>query len=219
MKPRFSHEQTRALTLTEVLVIIVVVIFLVGFLFPALEAAKRKAQRIACVSNLKQIGMAFRLWEGDNGDKYPMQVSVTNGGAMEVIGAGNADVLWQTMSNEFRSPKILLCPADTGRIVQPISQSLSVTPTSVISSLWTPLETYPQMILDGDDNLLVEWQARSAGHFELSDRHHHRLDQRPASWQRQHRLWPMVHVNQITSHGPELHIVADSVATNRWLIP
>ena len=44
-------------------------------LLPALAAAKRKAQRINCVNNLKQDGLAFRIWEGDNGDKYPMAVS------------------------------------------------------------------------------------------------------------------------------------------------
>jgi hypothetical protein len=44
-----------------------------------------KRQKIRCVNDLKQVGIAFRLWEGDNNDKYPMAVSVTNGGAMELI--------------------------------------------------------------------------------------------------------------------------------------
>ena len=46
-----------------------------GHVLPALAAAKRKAQRINCVNNLKQVGLAFRIWEGDNNDKYPMAVS------------------------------------------------------------------------------------------------------------------------------------------------
>ena len=40
-------------------------------LLPALAAAKKKAQKINCINNLKQVGLAFRIWEGDNGDKYP----------------------------------------------------------------------------------------------------------------------------------------------------
>ena len=116
MQPSFSHQRNRALTRVEVLVVIAVVVLLIGFLFPALEAAKQKTRRIACVNNLKQMGGGFRLWEDNHNDKYPMQVSETNGGAMEWTNTGKAYLLWQTMSNGLRSPKILHCPADTGRI-------------------------------------------------------------------------------------------------------
>ena len=181
MNPRFSHQRNRALTLTEVLVVIVVVIFLIGFLLPALEAAKQKARRIACVNNLKEIGIASRLWEGDNNGKYPMSVSVTNGGAMEVIGAGNAYLLWQTMSNEFHSPKNLHCPADTGRIA---ATNFTIGFSDANVSYFVnqdAAETYPQMILDGDDNLLVDGKPVQPGILNLrtgstiawtKDRHH-----------------------------------------------
>jgi competence protein ComGC len=167
MNPRFSHQRNRALTLTEVLVVIVVVIFLIGFLLPALEAAKQKARRIACVNNLKEIGIASRLWEGDNNGKYPMSVSVTNGGAMEVIGAGNAYLLWQTMSNEFHSPKNLHCPADTGRIA---ATNFTIGFSDANVSYFVnqdAAETYPQMILDGDDNLLVDGKPVQPGILNL----------------------------------------------------
>jgi len=148
-------------------VVIVVVIFLIGFLLPALEAAKQKARRIACVNNLKEIGIASRLWEGDNNGKYPMSVSVTNGGAMEVIGAGNAYLLWQTMSNEFHSPKNLHCPADTGRIA---ATNFTIGFSDANVSYFVnqdAAETYPQMILDGDDNLLVDGKPVQPGILNL----------------------------------------------------
>jgi len=56
---------------------------------PAMDNRSRRIPRLACVNNLRQIGIAYRLWEGDNNGKYPMAVSVTNGGAMELVVTGN----------------------------------------------------------------------------------------------------------------------------------
>ena len=163
MKPRSSNQQTAGLTLVEVLVVIAVVIFLIGFLLPALVAAKQKARRIACINNLKEIGIPSRLWEGDRNDKYPMVISVTNGGAMEVIGSGNAYVLWRTMSNQLSSPKVLHCPADAGHIA---ATNFSIGFSDANISYFVNLdvaETYPQMILDGDSNLQVNGKPVQPG--------------------------------------------------------
>jgi competence protein ComGC len=181
MKLRLSNQQTTALTLTEVLVVIFVIAFAVALLLPALAAAKRKHARIGCISNLKQIGIAYRLWEGDNNDKYPMAVSVTNGGAMELVATGNVAACFQVMSNELSTPKILLCPEDTHRTY---ATNFSTGFSSVnISYFLNPdaVETYPQMILDGDDNLLVDGKPVQPGILNLrssttiawtKDRHH-----------------------------------------------
>jgi prepilin-type processing-associated H-X9-DG protein len=225
MKPRLAHQRNRALTLVEVLVVIAVVIFLIGFLLPALVAAKQKARRIACVNNLKEMGVGFRLWEGNHNDKYPMQVSVTNGGAMELIGAGNAYLLWQTTSNGLHSPKNLHCPADTGRIAATnFSIGFSDANISYFVSL-DAAETYPQMILDGDDNLLVDGKPVQPGILNLrtgttiawtKDRHHGVGNIGMADGS----------VQQVTSEGFQQatkealnSALTPSSATNRWLIP
>jgi competence protein ComGC len=184
MKPRLSNKRTEAFTLAElsvVIAILTILTVLATLLLPPLAASKRKAQRINCVNNLKQIGIAFRLWEGNRGDKYPMQVSVTNDSAMEAIGAGNAYVLWQTMSNELRSPKVLRCPADTDRIAA--TNFTTGFSDANISYFLNPdaVETYPQMIMLGDDNLLVDGKPVQPGILILwtnttiawtKDRHH-----------------------------------------------
>jgi prepilin-type N-terminal cleavage/methylation domain-containing protein len=112
-------KQKAAFTLIELLVVIAIIAILAAMLLPALAAAKRKAQRINCVNNLKEVGLAFRVWEGDNGDQYPMSVPLATGGAQQLVAQngntgpnGGFVAAFLVMSNELSTPKILICTSD-----------------------------------------------------------------------------------------------------------
>src|SRR5436190_12111782 len=76
-----SHTQgvRRAFTLVELLVVIGIIAILVGVLLPALSRARENANRLACMSNLRQVSTAFFMYTGDNKGWFPCCAVFGNG--------------------------------------------------------------------------------------------------------------------------------------------
>ena len=95
--PPLAPSARSAFTLIELLVVIAIIAILAGMLLPVIAKAKETARRIACLNNLRQLGLSLRLYVDENEGYYPARVRPR----------------WpSTLRDAYRDLRILRCPTD-----------------------------------------------------------------------------------------------------------
>ena len=128
------------------ILVTIVVAILLALALPAFHQARTRAmggmggmqntgESIRCVNNLKNVGLAFRIWATDHEDKYPFNADAAQGGTRELCERDpdgfdlNAARHLQVLANELSTPTILICPSD--RIKRPTGSFLTLQPENV----------------------------------------------------------------------------------------
>jgi len=150
MKISSIKGRSRAFTLLELFIVISIIAFLALLILPAVVTPHhRGGPRINCTNNLKQVGLAFRMWSDDNG-VYPMLYRTNNFDGPSFATQQKMYVYYQAMSNELSTPKIVVCPADLKRTPGTnFTTDFSNSNVSYFVGL-DASEANPQMFLAGD---------------------------------------------------------------------
>lgn len=126
-------------TLVELLTVLGILVVLAGLLFPVFATVRGKAREITCVSNLRQIGMAIRMYAQDADELYPWAVDATDRYTPQIwrdFPEFQAQIPYMPMMQEVLQPymksrPLFQCPADTGYDVEDFTgEPLDARPSS-----------------------------------------------------------------------------------------
>lgn len=151
-------------SLIEAIAIAAVVVVLIYFVLPAFYRPRAKSSRVKCVSNLKNVGLAARIYATDYNDQFPGTFFLSN--SVDLASVTAADY-FRTLSNELSTPKILLCPADKNRPEAASFTNMLSKNLSYFASL-SAQEVLPQTFLAGDRNLQLDGKTLPPGLVELT---------------------------------------------------
>jgi prepilin-type N-terminal cleavage/methylation domain-containing protein/prepilin-type processing-associated H-X9-DG protein len=172
-----------AFTLIELLVVCAIISILAALLLPAVAKAKMRAQRAACISNLRQIGTAFAIFAHDleHHGEFPVRVSTNFNGAMEFVppdaAIAEAFQVFNCVRSELSTPKVLLCPTDTRGAAQNFSILRQTNVSYFVGAQASP--NSPGIVTAGDRNVTFNsgeyaWNSelhRLKGNLLFADTH------------------------------------------------
>lgn len=106
-----------AFTLIELLIVIAIMAIMASLLLPALASSKERGRTTACLSNLRQVGVALQLYVQENDNRMPVMY--------DVLARTNEPSIDQVLSNYLGKVNILRCPSEVRNLFAQTGSSYS----------------------------------------------------------------------------------------------
>ena len=162
-KPSAQNKPTcHGFTLIELLVVIAIIAILAAILFPVFATAREKARKTACLSNLKQIGLAVVQYEQDFDESPPCGISQTN----KLMGWGG------NLYPYVKSAGVFICPSDitVGASCSYIINNNILNPSTFVSSYHGLLApTYPLSQFAAPAKTVLFAEIAGAAGYNIAD--------------------------------------------------
>ena len=116
----------QAFTLIELLVVIAIIAILAAILFPVFQKVRENARATACLSNMKQLGLALTEYTQDSDEKMFFRANFKNSRSGLVPSVPTVNTWWNQLMPYVKSEAVFVCPSDAN-----VTNPIGGTPTSI----------------------------------------------------------------------------------------
>ena len=123
-----AQNKKSGFTLIELLVVIAIIAILAAMLLPALAAAKKKAQGISCMSNYRQLGLAWHMYANDNNDALVINADKNSNGAQPswVYNSSTLKMDWNASAASYNTNQMYIADDRAALLGSYVSKSIKI---------------------------------------------------------------------------------------------
>ena len=140
----------KGFTLIELLVVIAIIAILAAILFPVFARAREKARQTSCLSNVKQLGLAFQMYSQDYDERHPAYYHIPIAGYNDGV-SKNGVCVYSEILPYCKNAQIFACPSQTPTPTYTWPDTVAFTSSYGINWYYYMAAPYMNETYSGDD--------------------------------------------------------------------